>query len=419
MPSITTMMFVAASAAATFMLIQSYARQYLPDEVSSYFDQKFKNFIARIYSELTLVIEEYDDGLNRNKLFKAAKLCLEPKIPPNVNRIKINLPKKESEVSLSVEKNQAVVDVFNGVRLKWKFELKPAPDQELCNNGNYIIKETVLGTYIPHILKKSKELSKKKKTLKLFTLSSNRINHDTWQSAILDHPSTFDTLAMVTDMKKMIMDDLERFLKRKDYYRRVGKAWKRGYLLFGPLGTGKSSLIAAMANYLHFDVYDLELSSVEGNKHLRKVLIATENKSILVVEDIDCCTELQDRSAQARTASPYWHSPRRDLMLQIRNLILFVERILETFGLLNFTNGLWSSSGDERIIVFTTNHKDRLDPALLRPGRMDVHIHMSYCTLCGFKILASNYLGITEHPLFSEVEELIEQTKVTPAEVAE
>ena len=100
------------------------------------------------------------------------------------------------------------------------------------------------------------------------------------------------------------MDDLERFLKRKDYYRRVGKAWKRGYLLFGPPGTRKSSLIAAMANYLHFDVYDLELSSVEGNKHLRKVLIATENKSILVVGDIDCCTELQDRSAQARTASP-------------------------------------------------------------------------------------------------------------------
>ena len=118
MPSMTTVMSVAASAAATFMLIQSHARQYLPDEVSSYFDQKFKNFIARIYSELTLVIEEYDDGLNRNKLFKAAKLYLEPKIPPNVNRIKINLPKKESEVSLSVEKNQAVVVVFNGVRVK-------------------------------------------------------------------------------------------------------------------------------------------------------------------------------------------------------------------------------------------------------------------------------------------------------------
>ena len=50
---------------------------------------------------------------------------------------------------------------------------------------------------------------------------------------------------------------------------------------------------------------------------------------------------------------------------------------------------------------------------------MDVHIHMSYCTPCGFKMLASNYLGITEHPLFVEIEKLIETTKVTPADVAE
>ena len=87
--------------------------------------------------------------------------------------------------------------------------------------------------------------------------------------------------------------------------------------------------------------------------------------------------------------------------------------------MLNFIDGLWSSCGDERIIIFTTNHKDRLDPALLRPGRMDVHIHMSYCTPCGFKMLASNYLGITEHPLFVEIEKLIETAKVTPADVAE
>lgn len=88
-------------------------------------------------------------------------------------------------------------------------------------------------------------------------------------------------------------------------------------------------------------------------------------------------------------------------------------------GFLNFIDGLWSSCGDERIIVFTTNHKDRLDSALLRPGRMDVHIHLSYCTPGGFKTLASNYLGITEHSLFSDVEKLIETSKVTPAEIGE
>lgn len=88
-------------------------------------------------------------------------------------------------------------------------------------------------------------------------------------------------------------------------------------------------------------------------------------------------------------------------------------------GLLNFVDGLWSSCGNERIIVFTTNFKERLDPALLRPGRMDVHIHMSYCTPAGFKVLASNYLEIEDHILFKEIEELIQEIKVTPAEIAE
>ncbi|KDP25705.1 hypothetical protein JCGZ_24006 [Jatropha curcas] len=90
-------------------------------------------------------------------------------------------------------------------------------------------------------------------------------------------------------------------------------------------------------------------------------------------------------------------------------------------GILNFIDGLWSSCGDERIIVFTTNHKERLDPALLRPGRMDVHINMSYCSSKGFSLLASNYLGIhsKHHLLYGEIEGLIDNTNVTPAEVAE
>ncbi|GMP37874.1 hypothetical protein CsSME_00009365 [Camellia sinensis var. sinensis] len=64
---------------------------------------------------------------------------------------------------------------------------------------------------------------------------------------------------MDAEMKRMVTEDLERFVRRRDFYQRVGKAWKRGYLLYGPLGTGKSGLIAAMAYYLKFDVYDLGL----------------------------------------------------------------------------------------------------------------------------------------------------------------
>uniref|UniRef100_UPI0005C9EEC9 mitochondrial chaperone BCS1-like n=1 Tax=Fragaria vesca subsp. vesca TaxID=101020 RepID=UPI0005C9EEC9 len=97
------------------------------------------------------------------------------------------------------------------------------------------------------------------------------------------------------------------------------------------------------------------------------------------------------------------------------------EKKVTLSGLLNMIDGLWSSCGDQRLIVFTTNYKDKLDPALLRPGRMDVHIHMSYCTASGFRILASNYLDIQEsnpHPPCREIEVLIESMEVTPAQVA-
>ena len=69
-------------------------------------------------------------------------------------------------------------------------------------------------------------------------------------------------------------------------------------MLFGPPRTRKSSLIEAMANYLNFDIYDLRLMNLIGNSQLRQLLISTANRSIHVVEDIDCFLELQDRRAQ-------------------------------------------------------------------------------------------------------------------------
>lgn len=88
-------------------------------------------------------------------------------------------------------------------------------------------------------------------------------------------------------------------------------------------------------------------------------------------------------------------------------------------GLLNFVDGLWSSCGEEKIIIFTTNHKEKLDPALLRPGRMDVHILMDNCTPFVFKKLVALYLKTDEHVLFDPIEKLIIEVSSTPAEVTQ
>ncbi|KAK1363535.1 hypothetical protein POM88_039096 [Heracleum sosnowskyi] len=192
-----------------------------------------------------------------------------------------------------------------------------------------------------------------KRDLKLHTYAGR-----SWSSIDLEHASTFETLAMEPSEKKALMDDLDLFVKRR-------------------------------------------LRNVSSDNGLRTLLMGIANRSILVIEDIDCSVDLPDRTTQDKYARS--------------NSCKF-----SLSGLLNCIDGLWSSCGDERIIIFTTNNKDKLDPALLRPGRMDMHIHMSYLTINGFKTLASTYLEITHHYWrFREIEELLGSIEVTPAEVAE
>lgn len=68
--------------------------------------------------------------------------------------------------------------------------------------------------------------------------------------------------------------------------------------------------------------------------------------------------------------------------------------------------------------LFSTNHKDMVDPELLRPGVMDMHIQMSYCTISAFNQLAFNLLGIRHHKFFAEIDGLIKEVKVSPSEVS-
>ncbi|KAF8654866.1 hypothetical protein HU200_061445 [Digitaria exilis] len=252
----------------------------------------------------------------------------------------------------------------------------------------------VVDEYLPHIL-----FTNRRRTLYTNSKSRGRL---AWSYIDFDHPTTFDTLAMDRAKKKDIMDDLDAFRNNKEFYRRTGKPWKRGYLLYGPPGTGKSTMVAAMANYLDYDIYDVELTVVKSNTDLRKLLIETTSKSIVVIEDIDCTLDLTgDRSKQQG------RRPKNDRYDDDKD-----RSMVTLSGLLNFIDGLWSACGGERIVVFTTNHADKLDPALIRRGRMDMHIEMSYCGFKAFQTLAKNYLDIDGHESCSEA-------KLTPADVAE
>lgn len=269
-------------------------------------------------------------------------------------------------------------------------------------------------------MEKANEIRRKNQDRLLYTNSrggSLDSRGHPWESVPFKHPSTFDTLAMDPHKKAEIMADLLDFANGESFYQTTGRAWKRGYLLYGPPGTGKSSMIAAMANFLGYDIYDLELTEVHTNSELRKLLMKTSSKSIIVIEDIDCSINLTNRKNNStHSFSPPGAGAGAGSNEDGGNTITLS-------GLLNFTDGLWSCCGTERIFVFTTNHIEKLDPALLRSGRMDMHIHMSYCSFAALKILLKNYLGYddddVERQFLEQLEQVIEKAEMTPADISE
>ncbi|XP_017983157.1 PREDICTED: AAA-ATPase At3g50940 [Theobroma cacao] len=393
------------SVLATFTIIRSTFNDFIPKEIREY----LWSFIRRFSSEFALVIEESHDG-SSNHLFKAAMAYLGSHVlsassaADSPKRLTVGKNENVRMFTFGLDRHSEIVDFFHGVPMKWKY------GSDVNTNNNQLTSESrwyelsfqkkhaamVKSKYLPHVVAMARKLKNQNRMVKFHSIRRER-----WCSSAvnLEHPMIFNTLAMDGDLKKDVIEDLDSFINGKEYYKKIGKVWKRGYLLYGPPGTGKSSLIAAMANHLNFDIYNLNLSAVNSDSSLEYLLLHVSNRSILVIEDIDCTVKLQNREAGDETAS-YQH----------------VQVTLS--GLLNAIDGLLSCCGDERIIVFTTNYKDRIDPALLRAGRMDKHICLSYCTVSTFKQLAANYLGISNHDLFCHIEKIIEGIKVSPAEVA-
>ncbi|KAI0491713.1 hypothetical protein KFK09_025973 [Dendrobium nobile] len=424
MATTKTMLSAAASIAASAMIIRSMVQEFFPRKIRDQIFSSALSFFTRVSSKLTINVHEFRGNLP-NEMYLAVQTYLSSKISPYTRCLQVAKQEDSKGLEVSMEVGETVVDLFEGIEFRWKLICKEK--QKLVLNQRrkdsmtsmletkfFVLsfhkkhKEKALYVYLPHILQHSKNIKQEEKRIRIYSGDYGKLQQGLiqgiWNGVNLDHPATFDTLAMDPELKRLVKEDLERFVRRKAYYRRVGKAWKRGYLLYGPPGTGKSSLIAAVANFLKFDIYDLELTEIKSNSWLRQLLIGTANRSIIVIEDIDCTIELQEKEEDATKS---------------RGRIKYHNEKVTLSGLLNFIDGLWSGCGDERIIIFTTNYKERLDFALLRPGRMDMHIHMSYCSPSSFMTLLSNYLNVDNHTLKPEVERLLREVEATPAEVAE
>ncbi|KAJ4749644.1 P-loop containing nucleoside triphosphate hydrolases superfamily protein [Rhynchospora pubera] len=392
----------------------------------------FRKVLSIVYPYGQITINEYQgEHMQRDELYTTSEAYLSSVCTSRARKLKAELGKGCDRPLVTIDDNEEVTDTFRGTKVWWysrkrtsntsviSFYPRNEERKYYCLTFHKRHRQLVEGEYLNHILQEGRAAILQNRQRKLFTNnpSSNWYNYrgSVWSHVKFEHPVTFDTLAMDPEKKAVILDDLATFCEGKEYYHRIGKAWKRGYLLYGPPGTGKSSMISAIANYLEYDVYDLELTAIKTNTELRKIFIETTGKSIIVIEDIDCSLDLTNKRKEKKKEKD---DEEKEKLLPGQEEKDENSK-LTLSGLLNFIDGLWSACGGERILIFTTNHPEKLDEALIRRGRMDMRIEMSYCTFEAFKVLAKNYLEVEQHELFSSIRTLLGIVNITPADVAE
>ena len=236
--------------------------------------------------QVIIIIEEKGD-LTSNQIYKAAKAYLCSLICDSTKprHFKVSKEDKQKESIIDVIKDVQVIDNFIEITLQWKLRTEREEGSgikkyfELSFNKGYEM--DVLESYLVDIVDHYERIQNEENAIKIYICNeklggSVHRDHDRnlhGGYVNLEHPATFEKLTMDPVQKEMLKDDLDRFHEGKDLYEKVGKTWKRGYLLYGPPGTGKTSLIASMANYLKFNIYDLNLSGIFSNEDLRSILL--------------------------------------------------------------------------------------------------------------------------------------------------
>ncbi len=172
-----------------------------------------------------------------------------------------------------------------------------------------------------------------------------------WMRARLGSRRLLSSVVLKAGQGEALLADLERFFDSRERYAQLGIPWRRGYLLYGPPGTGKTSLVTALASELRLNVCTLSLASpIVTDEKIHTLLASVPQRSLLLIEDVDAFFRERD-AAHAQVK-------------------------LSFSGFLNALDGVATQEGT--VLFMTTNHVERLDPALIRAGRIDERVELGY-----------------------------------------
>ncbi|GJJ07005.1 hypothetical protein Clacol_001203 [Clathrus columnatus] len=234
---------------------------------------------------------------------------------------------------------------------------------------------------LQEILKEAKDASKSKDVINIYSPGS----YDHW-SRISSRRKR-----LLRSVKNGLLADAFEFLSKEEWYIDRGIPYRRGYLLYGVPGSGKTSLIHSIAGELDLDVYIISLSKPGlHDSRLNALFCAMPPWSILLIEDIDAV--FRKVTTVRKAIASTWQAEQPALDSDCESLEEMIKEDqrrenenasgdlnnISLSGLLNALDGIAASEG--RLLFATTNCISALDEALCRPGRMDVHIKFKNAT---------------------------------------
>jgi chaperone BCS1 len=201
------------------------------------------------------------------------------------------------------------------------------------------------------LLEEARDVSLPKSEVRL---TVHRAGQGYWLEQMKRLPRPLESVILANGLMEEMLDDAKTFLARRDWYLQRGIPYRRGYLLHGPPGTGKSSAVVAIASALQMDIAVLSLgdSNLDDNS-ISELFSSIPVNSIVLMEDIDCAFLERKENEDKRSKITF-------------------------SGLLNAIDGV--AAGEGRLLFATTNHIERLDPALIRPGRVDRKMYVGHAT---------------------------------------
>jgi chaperone BCS1 len=191
--------------------------------------------------------------------------------------------------------------------------------------------------------------------------------NDGWDYVEGYSPRVLESVVLEPGEKEHLLQDVTQFRRSKRRYEHLGVPYHRGYLLHGPPGTGKTSLVSALAAHFGLSIYIINLADF-NDRSLMSAVNQVPANSALLFEDIDCM-----KGGQSRVEAPSASGEDKASASSAKEKAAAQSGVTLS-GLLNVLDGFYAPTGV--LFVMTTNHVERLDDALLRPGRIDYKLYM-------------------------------------------